>query len=695
MIRSFTDTLWGAAEVADLSTARWGDRLLLCHPALPPKELVRNGVSGWQLRDWPYEQSLDDAGQPRELVPVRDASPDPRSRSRSTTARAEIAAGSFVTVVASEPVFTPDHINAVIAVNGASISASSIPTRRPPAGVWRGPAGAGGRQADPRLGGAGVQRGAWLAACVAVHQERLVIGGSRDVPDRLWFSKTGHPFNFDPGTGLDDEAITFRLAGDEQHDIRGLLPGRLLQVFTTSGEWIVRGAPITPGDGRGRAADADRLLAGRRLDPVEVDGAALFIGASGRELREFLYAESEQAYQAADIALLSRHLLDDPIADAVRPPAPLGADRPRATGSWRRSRSTATATSSPGACSHGSGRFRSVAMHDGEPHFLVELGGQVLLERFDERRDDRPRGHARQRAAGHAVERSRAPGGPRGRHPEHAVAAPASVVAAGSVTTSAPTTSVTVGVPYEHTRCSPCRWSCRTAVAPASIAPTVRFGSPSACSRPARCAPTPATEPGCGAAQRRWRRRVLGRGRGACIGLAPRVAKAAMAGRAGRACAMHHPFGHLRDHGEHVMGALNSLATLGLNLALNQQAQQAESKELRQERDRQLQAISLRDAQDQRQQEQSLRRRLAEERARAGGAGVGSSGGSADAILAGLVEESRALDAERRQQSGLRIDDIRRSFDARSRRSLLDFAGRSISLGNRIAGGRSGRSLLD
>jgi hypothetical protein len=143
------------------------------------------------------------------------------------------------------------------------------------------------------------------------------------------------------------------------------------------------------------------------------------------------------------------------------------------------------------------------------------------------------------------------------------------------------------------------------------------------------------------------------------------------------------------------MGALNSLATLGLNLALSQQAQQAESKELRQERDRQLQAISLRDAQDQRQQEQSLRRRLADERARAGGTDVGSSGGSADAILAGLVEESRALDTERRQQSGLRIDEIRRSFDARSRRSLLDFAGRSISLGNRITGGRGGRSLLD
>ena len=58
VIHSDPDTLWGANEIADLSTARWGDRLLICHPSVPPKELIRNGVSGWQLRDWVYEESL-------------------------------------------------------------------------------------------------------------------------------------------------------------------------------------------------------------------------------------------------------------------------------------------------------------------------------------------------------------------------------------------------------------------------------------------------------------------------------------------------------------------------------------------------------------------------------------------------------------------------------------------------------------
>lgn len=144
------------------------------------------------------------------------------------------------------------------------------------------------------------------------------------------------------------------------------------------------------------------------------------------------------------------------------------------------------------------------------------------------------------------------------------------------------------------------------------------------------------------------------------------------------------------------MGALNSLATLGLNLALNQQAQANEAKELRRERDRQIQAIRLRDAEESRVQQQALRRRLAEERARAGGAGVGSTGGAADAILTGLVQESRLQNQARRRESDLRLEDIRDTYDTRRRRSLLDFAGRSVTLGSRFAGSsRSGRSLLD
>lgn len=140
------------------------------------------------------------------------------------------------------------------------------------------------------------------------------------------------------------------------------------------------------------------------------------------------------------------------------------------------------------------------------------------------------------------------------------------------------------------------------------------------------------------------------------------------------------------------MGALNSLATIGLNLALSQQAQQAQSRQLRQERDRQLREIRLRDAEASRQQEAALKRRLAEERARAGAAGVGGMGGSADAILRGLTEESLSLEAARSQQTAQRIDDVQRSFGQRRRQNLLDFAGRWLTT---AGAGSSRRSLLD
>ena len=143
------------------------------------------------------------------------------------------------------------------------------------------------------------------------------------------------------------------------------------------------------------------------------------------------------------------------------------------------------------------------------------------------------------------------------------------------------------------------------------------------------------------------------------------------------------------------MGALNSLATLGFNLALSQQAQQAQNKQLRQERDRQVREIQLRDAEASRTQDLALKRRLAEERARAGAAGVGGTGGSADAILRGLAEESRALEAARSKESAQRIDEVRRTYDGRRRQNLLDFTGRWLAAGNQLGGGRRSRSLLD
>jgi hypothetical protein len=144
------------------------------------------------------------------------------------------------------------------------------------------------------------------------------------------------------------------------------------------------------------------------------------------------------------------------------------------------------------------------------------------------------------------------------------------------------------------------------------------------------------------------------------------------------------------------MGAYSSLATLGLNLALSRQAQRQEDRQLQQDRDRQVRDILARDAETRKQQDQALRRRLAEERARAGAAGTGGTGGSADAILRGLEEESRSTRAAQEDATERQIDRLRDTYADRRRSNLLELSNRWLGFGSSLLGGSSrSRSLLD
>jgi hypothetical protein len=151
---------------------------------------------------------------------------------------------------------------------------------------------------------------------VAFHQDRLVIGGSRDLPNRLWFSKSGDIWNFDLGDGLDDESIEFAILSDQVNAIRAVFSGRHLQVFTSGAEWQVTGTPLTPETVQINRQTRIGSNTDRTILPVDVDGATIFVARNGKELREFLYTDIEQAYQATDLSLLARHILNNPIDQA-------------------------------------------------------------------------------------------------------------------------------------------------------------------------------------------------------------------------------------------------------------------------------------------------------------------------------------------------------------------------------------------
>ena len=146
------------------------------------------------------------------------------------------------------------------------------------------------------------------------------------------------------------------------------------------------------------------------------------------------------------------------------------------------------------------------------------------------------------------------------------------------------------------------------------------------------------------------------------------------------------------------MGALTSLATVGLNAAFADRKARNERREIKAERDRRIAEIRTGDAAAEEERRAALRRLLASERARAGAAGVGGAGGSAQAVLRGLTEESERERTAREGASAQRIRELRDRARGERRRNLLDLTEQLTRGGLGLLGGRRrtvSRSLLD
>lgn len=145
--------------------------------------------------------------------------------------------------------------------------------------------------------------------CGALYEGRLWMAGLKSLPQHELGSVVNDFLNLNIGEGFDDEAIFQAFDTDQFNGVDFLHPGRHLQAFTEGGEFFHPARPITPGaSGRPRQT---RYGSGG-IKPTEIDGAALFITRSGKTLREFLFAQLEEAYNANSLSLLAA----DPLLSA-------------------------------------------------------------------------------------------------------------------------------------------------------------------------------------------------------------------------------------------------------------------------------------------------------------------------------------------------------------------------------------------
>lgn len=353
---------WTAAMLPQINHTQNANMLLLLHPSMPPQAVRRSDAGVWSVTPF-----------------VLSAEPF----FRYVPAEVSLTPGGTtggVSVTATSPVFTPAHAGAHLRIQGRRVRITSVPTpsmvlgevvdtllSTDPTTDW----------VESAFSGA---HGWPVSACF--YQGRLVLGGARDLPNRLWFSRSAAYENFDPGTGLDDQAIAFSLVSDQLNAIRAVFAGRHLQVFTSGAEWMVSGDPLTPASIQVTRQTRVGSIVERSVAPIDVDGMTVSVARSGRGVYEFSYTELQQAYQADDLALIARHLIVAPVSmayDSLRrllhvamadgSLATLTIYRAEGVTGWTRQETD--------------GAFRCVAELDGVVYAVVERTGGFRLERFD------------------------------------------------------------------------------------------------------------------------------------------------------------------------------------------------------------------------------------------------------------------------------------------------------------------------
>lgn len=369
---ALVETLVSPWPINDISQVTWtqsADTLLLVHPNFLPKRLIRNELGSFVLEDWIFFTDSNVIRQPYYKFAKSDVTLTPSGLSGS------------ITLTASSDVFAPGHAGTRLRISGQEVEITSYDSPTVVSATTVEDLGAVDPTIDWEEQAFSSVRG--YPSSVAFHQDRLVIGGSRDLPNRLWFSRSGDLFNFDLGTGLDDEAIEFAILSDQVNAIRGIFSGRHLQVFTSGAEWMVTGDPLTPETVQLNRQTRVGSVIERYIPPVTVDGATLFVARNKKEMREFLYTDIEQAYQATDIALLSRHIIKEPIDqdfDASRRLLFIvREDGQFATLTMYRAEQVAAWT-----LHETLGRVRSVSVVGDNVYLLVERNGSYMIELFDD-----------------------------------------------------------------------------------------------------------------------------------------------------------------------------------------------------------------------------------------------------------------------------------------------------------------------
>ena len=147
---------------------------------------------------------------------------------------------------------------------------------------------------------------------VTFYENRLVFGGTSQLPQTLFLSKIGSFEDFDQGDGSDDDAIINTLSTQKFNEIKYLISDKTLQVFCTESIFSSMQTfdePLTPSDSSFRkqaAVGANDLL------PILLDNKTFFCRRGGKTIFALDFDAGSSYYVPENASIFSAILVDNP-----------------------------------------------------------------------------------------------------------------------------------------------------------------------------------------------------------------------------------------------------------------------------------------------------------------------------------------------------------------------------------------------
>jgi len=304
IVQTISSCPWTTAMIGELKVSQSGDTMIVVHPDMAMQKLNRTAADTFSRTAYAFDTADGYVHQPYYKFAAADVTITPtnaNTNAQTFTASSAIFSSDWE---GEEIEFTDDagtvhHIEFTTYLSTTTFTGTfdTAPSNTNASANWK-------EQVFSSRNG--------YARSVIFHDQRLIFGGSRDLPNHLFMSKVGEFFNFDVGTGLDDESIQVQIAENQISEIKSLSSFRHLIVFTSEQELYVptsENRPLTPST---IAIKKQTSFGSGAVPPADFDGALVFLTKSKGSVREFVFSDVSQAYNSDAITLLSQHIIGTP-----------------------------------------------------------------------------------------------------------------------------------------------------------------------------------------------------------------------------------------------------------------------------------------------------------------------------------------------------------------------------------------------